>query len=147
MSKITYANKNTGDEITSDEFNQIKTVVNANDDELISAFTEIENKVDKDGAKVLSDVNFSSSKDLKLSNIENNATLNESDSYLIDRANHTGQQDISSVVGLQEELDSKLNSADDISADSITENNTRYFVTQEMFNFLSQLMTASNNNE
>jgi len=147
MSKITYANKNTGDQVTSDEFNQIKTVVNANDDELLSAITAIENKVDKDGVKVLSDVNFTSSKDLKLSNIENNATLNESDSYLIDRANHTGQQDISSVVGLQEELDSKLNSADDISADSITENNTRYFVTQEMFNFLSQLMTASNNNE
>jgi len=40
MSKITYANKNTGDQVTSDEFNQIKTVVNANDDDLLSAIAD-----------------------------------------------------------------------------------------------------------
>lgn len=124
--------------------------------ERIQDNTEVlDNKVDKDGSKVLSDVNFTSEKDLKLSNIESNATLNEQDSYLLDRINHTGYQDISTITGLQEEIDSKLNSSEnipieiipDISASKVIETNSRYFITQEMFNFITQLMVASNNNE
>lgn len=124
-------------------------------DDIASNTVSISNKVDKEGLKVLSDVNFTTDKDLKLSNIENNATLNQSDSYLLDRDNHTGNQDISTVSGLQEELDSKLNSSDnipigiipDISADKITETSTRFFLSPEMKNFIEQLMTASDNNE
>lgn len=122
---------------------------------IASNTVSISNKVDKEGLKVLSDVNFTTDKDLKLSNMENNATLNQSDSYLLNRYNHTGNQDISTVIGLQEELDSKLNSSDnipigiipDISADKITETSTRFFLSPEMKNFIEQLMTASDNNE
>lgn len=64
-------------------------------------------KVDKDGTKVLSDVNFSTAKDTKLSGIATGATANQTDAYLLDRTNHTGSQAISTVTGLQTALDGK----------------------------------------
>ncbi len=44
---------------------------------------------------------------VKLNNIQAGATANQTDSYLLDRANHTGTQPISSVTNLQTSLDSK----------------------------------------
>lgn len=41
-------------------------------------------------------------------NVANGATQNQPDSYLLDRANHTGTQPISSITGLQAALDSKV---------------------------------------
>lgn len=43
----------------------------------------------------------------KLAGIQAEATKNQTDSYLLDRANHTGTQAISSVSGLQTTLDNK----------------------------------------
>ncbi|KJH69401.1 hypothetical protein [Aliterella atlantica] len=48
----------------------------------------------------------------KLDGIENNATFNASDNYLVNRSNHTGLQAISSIVSLQDTLDAKQNSID-----------------------------------
>ena len=44
----------------------------------------------------------------KLSNIAANATANQSDAYLLSRANHTGTQAISTISGLQTALDAKV---------------------------------------
>lgn len=47
-------------------------------------------KVDKDGAKVLSDNNFTNAERVKLANVAENASANSSDAFLLARANHTG---------------------------------------------------------
>lgn len=44
----------------------------------------------------------------KLNGIQPEATKNQSDAYLLDRANHTGSQPISTVTGLSSALDSKV---------------------------------------
>lgn len=44
----------------------------------------------------------------KLDGVASGATANQSDAYLLDRTNHTGTQAISTVSGLQTELDNKL---------------------------------------
>lgn len=48
----------------------------------------------------------------KLSGVETNATKNSSDNHLLKRTNHTGEQDIATVTGLQAALDGKPDSAD-----------------------------------
>lgn len=47
--------------------------------QVIGLVADLANKVDKDGAKVLSDVNFSTAKDIKLGTIVTGATANQSD--------------------------------------------------------------------
>lgn len=69
--------------------------------------TALNLKVDKDGTKVLSDVNFTTAKDTKLTGIATGATANSTDAVLLARANHTGTQAISTVTNLQTTLDSK----------------------------------------
>lgn len=64
-------------------------------------------KVDKVSGKGLSDQNFSSSEKSKLSAIAASATANDTDANLKARANHTGTQALSTVDGLQSELDGK----------------------------------------
>lgn len=54
--------------------------------------TALDGKVATDGAKVLSDVNFSTALNSKLSGIATGATANSSDATLLARANHTGTQ-------------------------------------------------------
>lgn len=51
---------------------------------------------------------FTSAEKTKLDNIATAATANSSDAILLDRANHTGAQAISTVTGLQTALDGKL---------------------------------------
>jgi hypothetical protein len=46
----------------------------------------------------------------KLTGLHANATANQPDAYLLDRANHTGAQNIGTISGLQAALDSKLES-------------------------------------
>ena len=46
----------------------------------------------------------------KLTGLPANATANQPDAYLLDRANHTGAQNIGTISGLQAALDSKLES-------------------------------------
>lgn len=48
---------------------------------------------------------FTDADEAKLAGIEAGATANSTDAYLLDRANHTGTQAISTVAGLQDELD------------------------------------------
>jgi hypothetical protein len=48
----------------------------------------------------------------KLDGVETGATANSSDAVLLARANHTGNQDISTVTGLQDALDDKADTAD-----------------------------------
>lgn len=50
---------------------------------------------------------MSSSDKSKLNGIEVGATANQADAYLLDRTNHTGTQDISTIDGLQVALDDK----------------------------------------
>ncbi len=47
---------------------------------------------------------------VKLTGLPANATANQPDAYLLDRANHTGAQNIGTISGLQAALDSKLES-------------------------------------
>lgn len=54
----------------------------------------------------------------KLGTIEEGATANSQDATLLNRANHTGTQDISTVAGLQDELDGKATSVQGAKADS-----------------------------
>lgn len=52
---------------------------------------------------------MSSASYTKLENIAENATANESDSFLLDRVNHTGEQPQSSITGLAASLAAKVN--------------------------------------
>lgn len=60
----------------------------------------ITGKVDKETGKGLSEANFLSIEKTKLSGISSGATLNSPDSYLVNRSNHTGIQNVSTISGL-----------------------------------------------
>lgn len=45
---------------------------------------------------------------VKLNGIEDNATANQTDAFLLNRSNHTGTQSISTISGLQSALDGKV---------------------------------------
>jgi hypothetical protein len=51
---------------------------------------------------------FTATLETKLNGIATGATANSADAVLLDRANHTGEQAISTVTGLQAALDGKL---------------------------------------
>lgn len=63
------------------------------------------NKVDVDGGKVLSDLNFTSTLKDKLDAIEAQATKNLTDAALLSRSSHTGTQAIDTIISLQDVLD------------------------------------------
>lgn len=67
-------------------------------------------KMDKDGSKVLTDVNFTEALNSKLTGIATGATANSSDAQIRDRSSHTETQAISTVTGLQAAIDSALGS-------------------------------------
>ena len=52
---------------------------------------------------------FTTVQETKLAGIEAGATENSADSVLLDRANHTGSQAMSTITGLQASIDSKAN--------------------------------------
>lgn len=68
----------------------------------------LNNKVDKVAGKGLSTNDYTTAEKNKLSGIQNNATANQTDAYLLNRSNHTGTQPISTVTGLQTALDDKI---------------------------------------
>ena len=68
-------------------------------------------KVDKNGAKVLSDNNYTNIERVKLANIAEAATKNLADAALLSRANHTGSQVWSTVEGLEAPVRVRLLSA------------------------------------
>jgi hypothetical protein len=80
-------------------------------DNFSAAKTEIEalqsGKVDTVSGKGLSTEDYTSTEKTKLAGIATGATANSADATLLDRANHTGSQAISTVTGLQTALDAK----------------------------------------
>lgn len=73
---------------------------------------DLENKVDKEDGKQLSDENYTLAEKTKLSGIQAGATANATNAQLRDRSTHTGTQAISTVSGLQTALDSKVDDDD-----------------------------------
>lgn len=69
----------------------------------------LDTKVDKVVGKGLSTEDFTTAEKAKLSGIAEGATANQTDAFLLNRANHTGEQAISTVTGLQTSLDNKQN--------------------------------------
>lgn len=65
----------------------------------------VDDKVDKVAGKGLSANDFTDAERSKLDGIAAGATANATDAHLLNRANHTGTQAISTVTGLQNELD------------------------------------------
>ena len=67
--------------------------------------TGLSDKVDKVTGKQLSTEDYTTAEKSKLSGIASGATANDTDANLLNRANHTGTQDISTITGLQTFLD------------------------------------------
>lgn len=65
-------------------------------------------KVDKITGKQLSSEDYTLTEKNKLAAIEPQATRNQTDAYLLSRANHTGTQAITTVTNLRQELDNAL---------------------------------------
>lgn len=84
----------------SGETKQIIDPVNISD-----VTSSLATKVDKVPGKTLSSNDFTPALRTKLNNIQSQATKNQTDTWLINRANHTGYQEISTIDGLQAELD------------------------------------------
>lgn len=77
--------------------------------------SSLDNKVDKVAGKGLSQEDFNTTLKNKLDGVATGATANDTDSNLKNRSNHTGSQAISTVTGLQTELDnlySRLSAAE-----------------------------------
>lgn len=72
--------------------------------------TGLNGKVDKVAGKGLSTNDYTNADKAKLAGIAADATKNSSDSELLNRANHTGTQAISTVTNLQDALDTKVES-------------------------------------
>lgn len=70
--------------------------------------TILDDKVDVELGKGLSEADFTEVEKSKLAGIATGATANQSNVYLLSRANHTGTQAISTVTDLQVNLDSKV---------------------------------------
>lgn len=77
-------------------------------DNLQNQSGNLDAKVDKVTGKSLVD----NTEIAKLATVQANATQNNTDTYLLDRTNHTGAQTISTVSGLQAAIDSKANTLD-----------------------------------
>lgn len=68
----------------------------------------VDNKVEVVAGKGLSTNDYTTGEKSKLAGIATGATVNQTDAYLLARANHTGTQAISTVVNLQSALDAKI---------------------------------------
>lgn len=129
--------------------------------------TGLSNKVDKVAGKQLSTEDYTTAEKSKLSGIASGATANDTDANLKNRANHSGSQAISTITGLQTELDAKdikhteLNLLNDYTLSSITTAQKLFNVGTsgngafsldanslyefEMFVYLDNLSTTSSN--
>ena len=129
--------------------------------------TGLSDKVDKVAGKQLSTEDYTTTEKSKLSGIASGATANDTDANLKNRANHTGSQAISTITGLQTELDGKdiknteLNLLNDYALSSITTAQKLFNVGTsgngafsldanslyefEMFVYLDNLSTTSSN--
>ena len=108
------ATKNSTDTVLLDRTNhtgtqEIDTINGLND--------QLNSKVNRELGKSLSSNDFTDVKLDKLTNIEDLATKNSPDEVLLDRANHTGTQEIDTISGLEPILTSSSNSIDSISSE------------------------------
>lgn len=71
-------------------------------------------KVDKEVGKGLSANDYTTLEKNKLAGIANNATANQTDSYLLNRTNHTGTQAQSTITNLTTDLAAKANASDTV---------------------------------
>lgn len=69
--------------------------------------SQLDGKVDKVAGMGLSSNDFTNVDASKLDSIAEHATANQTDAYLLDRANHTGEQAIDTVAGLTSALGEK----------------------------------------
>lgn len=102
--------------------------------------TALNDKVDKVAGKGLSTEDFTTAEKTKLSGIAEGATANQTDSFLLNRANHTGEQSISTVTGLQTSLNNKVASSSG-TASGITLNGG---YTEQVFNLTGTVISPSN---
>ena len=84
-----------------------------------SLFDELLSKVDKEVGKLLSSNDYTDEEKAKLLDVAIEATKNQSDAYLLSRVNHTGEQPISSVTGLETSL---LNKVDRVTGKQLSTN-------------------------
>lgn len=96
----------TGWTVASQSVNFILDSANVGDYAATAA--QLDGKVDKVSGKVLSDNNYSTTEKNKLAGIATGATANQTDAHLLNRANHTGSQAMSTVTGLVTSLDGKV---------------------------------------
>lgn len=73
-----------------------------------AVFTALFDKVDKVSGKGLSSEDYTSTEKVKLSGISSGATVNNSDSYLLSRANHTGSQPSSTISDFNSSVDGRI---------------------------------------
>lgn len=97
--------------------NKLNLVVTSNTGQPLFCSNNIDNtelqltldlKVDKEEDKQLVDVNFTQALYDKLQSISMLATKNATNQFLLNRSNHTGTQAMSTITGLTEALDAKV---------------------------------------
>lgn len=94
------------DTLSSDITDKVETIT-ADAPISVSRTTDTVN-ISVDAATTTTAGSMSAADKLKLDGIASGATANQTDNYLLDRANHTGSQAIATVTGLQSALDNKL---------------------------------------
>ena len=104
-SVATDATKNASDAFLRARANHTGTQAIASIDGLVTA---LGGKVDVVGGKTLTTNDFTNSLKSKLDGVAVGATANASDASLRERVNHTGNQEIATITGLQAVLDSKV---------------------------------------
>jgi hypothetical protein len=128
--------------------NKLSIVVTSNTGEAMFCSDTIDNtelqlsldlKVDKEDGKGLVDVNFTQALYDKLQSIAQMATKNASNDFLLNRANHTGQQAMSTVTDLTTVLNTKV---DVVNGKSLSD----FDFTNELLNKLNGIATGATKN-
>lgn len=98
--------------------------------------TLLNDKVDKVTGKQLSTEDYTTIEKSKLSGIQAGATVNSTDTELRDRSTHTGEQAISTITGLQSELEKVSKIATDGDGKSFLSNDGTYKIVEGTKQFL-----------
>lgn len=107
-------------------------------DELVE---ELSGKVDVVVGKQLSTEDYTTAEKNKLSEIQDGATANETDAYLLNRANHEGTQPQSTVENLVADLNSKQTIAN-LVQDLSSPNSTTYLSTQGLASAFADIVAG-----
>lgn len=107
-------------------------------DELVE---ELSGKVDVVAGKQLSTEDYTTAEKNKLSGIEVGATANETDAYLLNRANHEGTQPQSTIENLVADLNAKQTIAN-LVQDLSSPNSTTYLSTQGLASAFADIVAG-----